>query len=222
VHGQNSFDYAVIRVVPSVEREEFLNAGVIVFCLQKKVLDARVRFDEERFLALWPELDVERVKLQLRAICEVCAGKESAEYGDPGFGGAYGAVGRAGGCGGQAGGATGVEESIAGRIALRGTIDTMPITNYSVLAGVPVSGKVVKGSTTHYQITVKAKGGSYVVALNIESAPGSEVLYVVKEGFVPPDEAGLLALPMGMTAVQSVEGGLRWTLCGGRWTGSRW
>jgi uncharacterized protein YukJ len=84
----------------------------------------------------------------------------------------------------------------------------MPITNYSVLAGVPVSGKVVKGSTTHYQITVKAKGGSYVVALNIESAPGSEVLYVVKEGFVPPDEAGLLALPMGMTAVQSVEGGL--------------
>ena len=78
MHGQNSFDYAVIRVVPSVEREEFLNAGVIVFCLQKKVLEARVRFDEQRFLALWPELDVERVKLQLRAICDVCAGKESA------------------------------------------------------------------------------------------------------------------------------------------------
>ena len=78
VHAQNSFDYAVIRVVPSVEREEFLNAGVIVFCLQKRVLEARVRFDEARFLALWPELDVERVRLQLRAICDVCVGKESA------------------------------------------------------------------------------------------------------------------------------------------------
>ena len=78
MHAQNSFDYAVIRVVPSVEREEFLNAGVIVFCLQKKVLEARVRFDEQRFLALWPELDVERVRLQLRAICDICAGKESA------------------------------------------------------------------------------------------------------------------------------------------------
>ncbi len=78
MHGQNSFDYAVIRVVPSVEREEFLNAGVIVFCLQKKVLEARVRLEEHRFLALWPELDVERVRLQLRAICDVCAGKESA------------------------------------------------------------------------------------------------------------------------------------------------
>lgn len=78
MHAQNSFDYAVIRVVPSVEREEFLNAGVIVFCLQKRVLEARVRFEEARFLALWPELDVERVRLQLRAICDVCAGKESA------------------------------------------------------------------------------------------------------------------------------------------------
>jgi Protein of unknown function (DUF3037) len=78
VHAQSSFDYAVIRVVPSVEREEFLNAGVIVFCLQKKVLEARVRFDEERFLVLWPDLDVERVRLQLRAMCDICAGKESA------------------------------------------------------------------------------------------------------------------------------------------------
>lgn len=78
MHAQSSFDYAVIRVVPSVEREEFLNAGVIVFCLQKKVLEARMLFEEERYVALWPELDVERVRLQLRAICDVCAGKESA------------------------------------------------------------------------------------------------------------------------------------------------
>jgi hypothetical protein len=61
-----------------VEREEFLNVGVIVFCLQQRVLEARVRFEEERFAGLWPELDLDRVGLHLRAICEICAGAEGA------------------------------------------------------------------------------------------------------------------------------------------------
>jgi uncharacterized protein YukJ len=84
----------------------------------------------------------------------------------------------------------------------------MPITNYSVLVGDPTAGKVVTGSSTHYQITMQAKGGPFTVAVNIQSVDGSDVLYAIEEGFTPPDEAGLLALPTGMTALQSAPGGL--------------
>jgi uncharacterized protein YukJ len=84
----------------------------------------------------------------------------------------------------------------------------MPIANYSVLVGDPVSGKVVTGSSTHYQITMQAKGGSFTVAVNIQSVDGSEVLYAITEGFTPPDEAGLMALPTGMTSLKSEPGGL--------------
>jgi uncharacterized protein YukJ len=84
----------------------------------------------------------------------------------------------------------------------------MPIANYSVLAGDPVSGKVVTGSSTHYQITMNAAGGPFTVAVNIQSVDGSEVLYAIVEDFAPPDVAGLLALPMGMTALQSKPSGL--------------
>jgi uncharacterized protein YukJ len=84
----------------------------------------------------------------------------------------------------------------------------MPIANYSVLVGDPVSGKVVTGSSTHYQITMQAKGGPFTVAVNIQSVDGSDVLYEIEEGFTPPDEAGLLALPTGMTSLKSEPSGL--------------
>jgi uncharacterized protein YukJ len=84
----------------------------------------------------------------------------------------------------------------------------MPIANYSVLAGDPVSGKVVTGSSAHYQITMQAPGGPFTVAVNIQSVDGSEVLYAIEEEFTPPDLAGLLALPMGMTSLRSEAGGL--------------
>jgi uncharacterized protein YukJ len=84
----------------------------------------------------------------------------------------------------------------------------MPITNYSVLVGDPTSGKVVTGSSTHYQITMQANGGPFTVAVNIQSVDGSDVLYAIEENFTPPDLAGLLALPTGMTALTSAPGGL--------------
>ncbi len=74
----NSFDYAVIRVVPRVEREEFLNAGVVLFCLQKRFLQARVQAQEERWRALWPPLDVELVRRHLEALVKVCRGDPDA------------------------------------------------------------------------------------------------------------------------------------------------
>src|ERR1700722_7662548 len=84
----------------------------------------------------------------------------------------------------------------------------MPIANYSVLAGRPTAGKVVSGASAHYQITMQAGGGTFTVAVNIQSVDGSEVLYAIEEGFTPPDLAGLTALPMGMTALKSEAGGL--------------
>ncbi len=73
-----SFDYAVIRVVPRVDREEFLNAGVILFCLQKDFLAARVEVDEARLRTLWPEVDVDLIRQHLEAIPRICAGDADA------------------------------------------------------------------------------------------------------------------------------------------------
>ena len=73
-----SFDYAIVRVVPRVERQEFINAGVIVFCLEKRYLDARIRLNESRLKALWPDVDVTLVREHLSSIPRICAGDASA------------------------------------------------------------------------------------------------------------------------------------------------
>ena len=75
---RSSFDYAVLRVVPRVERAEFVNAGVIVFCLEKKYLQARVDVREDRLRALWPEVDVALVRSHLEAFTRICNGDASA------------------------------------------------------------------------------------------------------------------------------------------------
>ena len=74
----SSFDYAVVRVVPRVERGEFINAGVIVFCLEHRFLEARVQVNEARLKALWPEVDIELVRKHLDAIPKICTGDASA------------------------------------------------------------------------------------------------------------------------------------------------
>jgi hypothetical protein len=74
----SSFDYAILRVVPRVEREELINAGVILFCLERDFLQARVELDEARLRALWPGTDVELVRQHLEAIPKVCAGSPDA------------------------------------------------------------------------------------------------------------------------------------------------
>ena len=84
----------------------------------------------------------------------------------------------------------------------------MPIANYSVLSGRPTAGQVVSGASAHYDITVQAAGKSFTVAVNIESVDGSEVLYAIKQGFVPPDPAGLQALAGGITRLVSQPEGL--------------
>jgi DUF3037 family protein len=74
----SSFDYATLRVVPRVEREEFVNAGVIVFCLEQDFLGARVHVEESRLKALWPELDIDLARQHLEAFPKICAGDPAA------------------------------------------------------------------------------------------------------------------------------------------------
>ncbi len=73
-----SFDFAVIRVVPRVERDEFVNAGVIVFSLSRKFLGARVHVDAKRLPALHPEVDLPELRPHLEAIPKICAGDPDA------------------------------------------------------------------------------------------------------------------------------------------------
>ena len=72
------FDYAVVRVVPRVERGEFVNAGVIVSCPSKGYLKARVGLDAERLAALDPSFDRETVERHLGAILRICEGGAQA------------------------------------------------------------------------------------------------------------------------------------------------
>jgi len=72
------FEYAVLRVVPRVERGEFINAGVILYCQDAGFLDARIHLDPERLRALDPRLDPEVVRAHLEAARSICAGGEDA------------------------------------------------------------------------------------------------------------------------------------------------
>jgi hypothetical protein len=73
-----TYDYAIIRVVPKVERAEFVNVGVIVSCPALDALLARIELDERRLGALDPTLDLDSVRTHLAAIPTICAGGEHA------------------------------------------------------------------------------------------------------------------------------------------------
>jgi hypothetical protein len=73
--ARSPFSYAVVRVVPSVERGERFNAGVVLFCRQRDFLGARVGLDERRLAALAPELSADVVRPHLEALVGVAEGK---------------------------------------------------------------------------------------------------------------------------------------------------
>jgi hypothetical protein len=72
------FQYTVIRVVPRVEREEFVNVGVVVFCRTRDFLAARVAYDAQRIGALAPGVDLSGVPAYLDALVRVAAGDPAA------------------------------------------------------------------------------------------------------------------------------------------------
>ncbi|WP_426061025.1 DUF3037 domain-containing protein [Hymenobacter sp. B1770] len=69
------FEYAVLRVVPRVEREEFLNVGVIVYCRSQGFLETRFELPEARLLAFAPGLDLEEITARLQAFARICQGR---------------------------------------------------------------------------------------------------------------------------------------------------
>ena len=71
---RHAFDYAVVRVVPRVERGEFVNAGVILFCSTAAYLQSRIELNRTRLLALAPDVDVAAVESYLEIIPKICAG----------------------------------------------------------------------------------------------------------------------------------------------------
>ena len=73
-----TYDYAVVRVVPRVERGEFVNAGVIVSCAAQNFLRAHIELDEARLLALDPSVDLPGIRAALAALPLVCAGGDAA------------------------------------------------------------------------------------------------------------------------------------------------
>ena len=72
------YRYAVVRVVPRVDREEFLNAGVVVFSPERRYLKAAIRCSAVRLRALWPAIDVPLIERHLRAVERLCAGEPGA------------------------------------------------------------------------------------------------------------------------------------------------
>ena len=75
---RSPFQYAVVRVVPRVERGECVNAGVVLFCRPRRFLEARMALDEARLRALAPDVDLEAVRGHLDALCRIAGGDESA------------------------------------------------------------------------------------------------------------------------------------------------
>jgi hypothetical protein len=76
--ARSAFDYAVVRVVPHVERGEFVNAGVIVFCRTRRFLAARIELDAKRLMALAPLVDISSVERHLALIPLICEGGSEA------------------------------------------------------------------------------------------------------------------------------------------------
>ena len=74
----SSYDYAIVRVVPSLERGEFVNAGIILFAQSDRFLAARVELDEQRLAALAADRDAAEIREHLASVERICIGGDAA------------------------------------------------------------------------------------------------------------------------------------------------
>ena len=74
----NLFEYAVVRVVPRVEREEFLNVGVIVYCAKLNFLQTLYTLNEDRLNIFCSQIDKQELKQNLHAFERICIGGDNA------------------------------------------------------------------------------------------------------------------------------------------------
>lgn len=77
MHEKLLYEYAVIRFVPHVEREEFLNVGVVVFCKQQKKVEVLYHINKEKLLALAPDADLQELESYLEAFAATASGAKN-------------------------------------------------------------------------------------------------------------------------------------------------
>ncbi len=75
---RSSFDYAVLRIVPRVDRDEFINAGLILHCLTRNYLETRVYLNRQLVLALCPGFDLDEASRHLDALAKISSGDPDA------------------------------------------------------------------------------------------------------------------------------------------------
>ncbi len=75
--AEHLYEYAVVRFSPRIEREEFINVGLVMMCKRRRWVQARILWRPERILALWPEVDVDALEQQLRSFEAIAAGDRS-------------------------------------------------------------------------------------------------------------------------------------------------
>lgn len=78
MQGNDQFEYAVVRIVPMVEREEFLNVGVVLYCAKQQFLQLKFHLNEERLRVFCPQVDVEEIKAYLQSFEQICNGNKNA------------------------------------------------------------------------------------------------------------------------------------------------
>ncbi|MFD2891830.1 DUF3037 domain-containing protein [Flavobacterium chuncheonense] len=75
MHEKHLYEYAVIRVVPRVEREEFINIGLMLFCKRQKYLRIQYQIPETKISLFCPDFDVEQLRHNLESFSKICQGK---------------------------------------------------------------------------------------------------------------------------------------------------
>lgn len=76
MQGKHLFEYAIIRIVPRVEREEFLNVGIVLYCKDKKFLDTKYTINKERIAVLCAEVDCEEIEEHLQSFEKIAKGNK--------------------------------------------------------------------------------------------------------------------------------------------------
>ena len=75
MHEKHLYDYAVLRVVPKVEREEFVNVGLMLLCKRQKYLRIAYQIPTEKIISFCPEFDIEQLKINVDSFVKICNGK---------------------------------------------------------------------------------------------------------------------------------------------------
>lgn len=77
MRAKHTYSYAILRVVPRVDRGEFINAGIILWCPKQNVLEAEILLDEKRLKAIDPGIDMDEVRNHLSIIPAICRGEDA-------------------------------------------------------------------------------------------------------------------------------------------------